>query len=337
MAEADDVVWMVRGAWVTLCVRAACELGVLDLLDEPRTLDTLAAASSSDPPTLARLLRVLVDLDLLERVGDRYATTARGEVLRRGHPSGIRDLALMQTVAPNLTAWSHLADAVRQGSSVYEDLTGMTNWAWLEAHPHEEAVFNAAMARRATLQVEAVRAACDLSAARLLVDVGGGKGAMLTSLLAQYPALRGLVADRAPVAAAATTAFEEAGLGARAHGERADFFESVPGGGDVYVLSNVLHDWDDEPAVRILRSVRAAMGDDARLLVVETVLDAPGRSTHQQRDVHLVDLHMLVLFGARERTHAEYDALLAAAGLAPSTLTPSPNTWSVLVTGPAVG
>src|SRR6478735_6185642 len=110
MAEADDVVWMVRGAWVTLCVRAACELGVVDLLDEPRTLDTLAAASSSDPSSL----------DLLQRVGDRYATTARGEVLRRGHPSGIRDLALMQTVAPNLTAWSHLADAVRQGSSVYE-------------------------------------------------------------------------------------------------------------------------------------------------------------------------------------------------------------------------
>ena len=187
MAEADDVVWMVRGAWVALCVRAACELGVVDLLDEPRTVDTLAAASSSDPPTLARLLRVLVDLDLLERVGDRYATTARGEVLRRGHPSGIRDLALMQTVAPNLTAWSHLADAVRQGSSVYEDLTGMTNWAWLEAHPPEEAVFNAAMARRATLQVEAISAACDLSAARLLVDVGGGKGAMLTSLLAQVP------------------------------------------------------------------------------------------------------------------------------------------------------
>ncbi len=103
------------------------------------------------------------------------------------------------------------------------------------------------------------------------------------------------------------------------------------------MLSNVLHDWDDEPAVRILRSVRAAMGDDAHLLVVETVLDAPGRSTHQQRDVHLVDLHMLVVFGARERTHAEYDALLATAGLAPSTLAPSPNTWSVLVTGPAVG
>src|SRR6478609_6305119 len=154
------------------------------------------------------------------------------------------------------------------------------------------------MARRATLQVEAVSAACDLSAARLLVDVGGGKGAMLTCLLAQYPALRGLVADRAPVAAAATTAFEEAGLGARAHGEPADFFESVPGGGDVYVLSNVLHDWDDEPAVRILRSVRAAMGEDAHLLVVETVLDAPGRSTHQQRDIHLLLLHMLVGFGA---------------------------------------
>jgi hypothetical protein len=287
---------------------------------------------TADPTALQRLLRVLLDLDLLGRDGEHYTVTPRGAVLRRGHPSGLRDLTLMQTVVPNLTAWSHASDAVRDGRSVYEQLTGMTSWAWLAAHPDEEDLFNAAMARRAALQVEAIRAAVDLSSTRLVVDVGGGRGAMLAGLLAVQPALRGIVADRPPVAAAATAALAAAGLGARAHGEPADFFVGVPAGGDLYVLSNVLHDWDDDLALAILRTVGAAMGEGARLLVVETVLDAPGRSPEQQRDVHLVDLHMLVMFGARERTRAEYDALLTAAGLAGSTTAPSPNTWNVLVT-----
>ena len=109
----------------------------------------------------------------------------------------------------------------------------------------------------------------------------------------------------------------------------------MPSGGDVYLLSNVLHDWDDAAATTILRTVHAAMQSGARLLVVENVLDAPGRTAPQQRDVHLVDLHMLVMFGARERTKAEYDALLVAAGFAPSTLSASPNTWNVLASHPA--
>jgi hypothetical protein len=334
MNEADDVVRMVRGAWVALCVRAACELGVVDALDRPRNLEDLATRTGSDPPALARLLRVLVDLDLVARDGERYTTAGRGEVLRSGHPSGIRDLALMQTVAPNLTAWTHLADAVRTGGPVYEDVTGMTNWAWLEAHPAQEATFDAAMARRAVLQVAAVRAACDLTGARLVVDVGGGRGALLAGLLEAAPTLHGVVADRPSVAAAATAALAAAGMGDRANGVPTDFFTSVPAGGDLYLLSNVLHDWDDDAATAILATVRAAMPSDARLLLVENVLDAPGRSAAQQQDVHLVDLHMLVLFGARERTRREYDALLVAAGFQPAILARSPNAWNVLESRP---
>jgi O-methyltransferase domain/Dimerisation domain len=335
MAEADDVVEMVRGAWVTLCLRATCELGILEALDEPRSVAELATRTSSDPATLARLLRVLVDLGLLVVDNGSYTATARGEVLRVGHPSGVRNLALMQTVIPALTAWQHLADAVRRGGAVFEDLHGLTSWAWLAAHPDEEAVFNAAMARRGALQVAAIRAARDLSGARLVVDVGGGQGAMLAGLLAHEPSLHGIVADRPEVAAAATEALAAAGLGERASGEPADFFVTVPSGGDVYVLSNVLHDWDDAEAVSILRSVHAAMGPEAHLLVVENVLDAPGRTSSQQRDVHLVDLHMLVMFGARERTKTEYDTLLVTAGFAPAMLGPSPNTWNVMETQPA--
>lgn len=335
MDEADEVVWMVRGAWVSLCLRAACELGILDALEEPRSLVDVAERTSSDPTTLARLLRPLTDLGLLTVNDGRYAATSRGEVLRVGHPSGVRNLVLMQTEFPNLTAWQHLADAVRHGVAVFEDLHGLTSWEWLAAHPEEEAVFNAAMARRSALQIAAIRAAGDFSGMRLVVDVGGGEGAMLAGLLRAEPSLHGIVADRPAVAAAATTALAAAGMGERARGEPADFFTMVPPGGDVYLLSNVLHDWDDAPATSILRTVHQAMRPEAHLLLVENVLDAPGRTASQQRDVHLVDLHMLVMFGARERTKAEYDALLVDAGFAPSRLGPSPNTWNVLQTQPA--
>lgn len=337
MADADDVVWMVRGAWVSLCIRATCELGIVDELGKPQSLAVLAARTSCDSATLARLLRVLVDLDLLAVEGDgRYATTSRGEVLRMGHPSGVRSLALMQTVIPNLTAWQHLADAVRRGESVFEKLHGLTYWSWLAAHPEEESVFNASMARRAALQVAAIRAAWELPEGALVVDVGGGQGAMLAGVLAHEPSLQGIVADRPEVAAAATARLTAAGLGGRARGEPADFFVKVPTGGDVYVLSNVLHDWNDAEALSILRTVHGAIGPDAHLLIVENVLDAPGRTPSQKRDVHLVDLHMLLMFGARERTKKEYDDLLVAAGFGPARLDLSPNTWNVMTTQPVV-
>jgi SAM-dependent methyltransferase len=335
VAAEDEVVWMVRGAWVSLCIRATCELGVVDVLDEPRSLAELATRTSSDSATLARLLRVLVDLGLLTAADDgRYTATPRGEVLRVDHPSGIRSLALMQTVVPNLTAWQQLAEAIRSGDAVYERLHGQTLWSWLAAHSEEEAIFNASMARRAALQVAALRAAYDFSGVSTVVDVGGGQGAMLAGLVGQQPSLRGIVADRPEVAAAATARLADAGLAGRAWGEPADFFDAVPTGGDVYVVSNVLHDWHDAEALSILRTVRTAMRPDARLLVVEHVLDAPGRTPSQQRDVHLLDLHMLVMFGARERTKQEYDDLLVAAGFGPSDLAPSPNTWNVMTTQP---
>lgn len=330
MDAVDEVVLLLRGAWVSLSLRAACELGVMDALDEPLGLTELADRTSSDPAALARLLRVLVDLDLLSVDEAGYRATTRGEVLRSDHPTGVRNLALMQTALPNLAAWQHLADGVRRGRAVFENLHQMTYWEWLAAHPEVGALFNASMARRSALQVSAIEAAHDLSTAGLVVDVGGGKGAMLSRLLDAHLSLRGIVADRPEVAAAATEALAAAGQGSRARGEPADFFAEVPSGGDVYVLSNVLHDWADADAVSILRTVHRAMSPGAFLLIVENVLDAPDRTPPDQRDQHLVDLHMLVMFGARERTQQEYDALLVEAGFTPSVIAPSPNQWNVL-------
>jgi hypothetical protein len=309
----NDVIWMVRGAWMTMTMRGSCALGLFDLLAQPRSSADVAEAAGADPATMTRLLRVLVDLGLVERRDDgTYANSPTGDVLRVDHPSHVRELAMMQSWLPNIGAWSRLEDAVRSGSGVYEAVNGMPSWEHLSHHPEVERQFNAAMARRSEAQVDAILAGTALDGVRTIVDVGGGRGAML--------------------AGEAESAFAASGLGDRGHGVDADFFESVPAGADLYFLANVLHDWDDERCVAILGTIREAMSDGSRLVIVEKLLDADGRPFEQLRDLHLVDLHMLVMFGGRERTRAEYDALLIAAGLPPASEPFVGEVWDLLET-----
>jgi hypothetical protein len=335
MAEqrpAETVLWMVRGAWVTMAIRAACGLGIFDRLDPPMTALQLAEAMGTDPHATARLLLTLTDLGLLERDDDgAYANTPTGATLCVEHPSGVRNLALMQSWLPNVASWSRLEDAVRTGTGVYEVVNGMPSWEHLSQHPDVEAQFNKAMARRAAGQIEAILAGVDLTEVATIVDVGGGRGAMLAGILRARPELTGVVADRPDAAREAETAFAEADLAGRAHGVTADFFESVPEGADLYVISNVLHDWADAECVAILSTVRTAMPPGSRLIVVEKLLDAP-RTFEDTRDLHLVDLHMLVMFGARERTKEEYDALLVAAGFPPGSVPDAGTSWNVVET-----
>jgi hypothetical protein len=325
----DAVVWMMRGAWVTMALRAACVLGVFDTLGEPGTPGEVAARASADPSTVGRLLRTLTSLGLLERGDGTYVNSAVGSTLRQDHPSHARDLVLMQSSLPNLAAWHALDEAIRSGAGVYERVNGFSLWEYMSDHPEVERAFNAAMARRAADQVRALLAAVDLTSDSLVVDIGGGRGAMLSGLLREQPQLEGIVADRPAVAAEADSFFAADGLTERARGEACDFFESVPSGGDVYTIANVLHDWTDDDCVAILRTVRSAMPAGARLLVVEKVVDTPGRPFESARDLDLLDLHMLVLFGARERTQAEYDVLLTSAGFSPSRLAGTGD-WNVL-------
>ena len=332
-----DVMWMVRGAWVTMSIRAGCRLGVFDHLVEPRSAAWLADATTSDAGALTRLLRALAEVGLLEaRADDTYVDTDLGSTLATGHPRSLRSLALMQSWLPNVASWNHLDDAVRSGTGVYERVNGADPWGHLTAHPEQEAEFNRSMARRADGQVAAIVAGIDLGSTETVVDVGGGRGAMLAGVLRAWPRLTGVVADRPDVAAEADGAFADAGLSDRAHAVGTDFFESVPSGAEVYFLSNVLHDWDDDDCLRILRTVRSAMDTGSRLVIVERLLGVPGRSATEARDLAFLDLHMLVMFGARERTKSEYDALLADAGFRTGELIGPELSWNLVETQPAV-
>jgi O-methyltransferase domain/Dimerisation domain len=330
----DSVVWMVRGAWLTMLLRSACRLGVFEVLGEPLTSPEVAASTGTDPSALARLLRALTVVGVVERDGDRFGNARAGTMLREGHPSHLRDLVLVQSDLHNLAAWHALDDAVRTGEGVYRRVNGVSNWEHRAADPDLQRSFNASMSRRAGDQVRALLGAVDLAGSRTVVDVGGGRGGMVAGLLRAVPGLSGVVADQPDMVAEAEAAFAEAGLSDRGRGVVCDFFASVPQGGDVYTLSNVLHDWVDADCVRILRGVRAAMEPGARLLVVEKVLDAPGRSFESERDLQLLDLHMLVMFGACERTEAEYGVLLTAAGFTAEPLNHTGTDWNVIEARP---
>ncbi len=342
---------LVRGHLVSLSIRAAVELGVFDaFLPGSGTptgpdsyaavpLHTLAARLTLEPRQLARLLTVLVDLGLVtnpepgadqeaEPSPPAYEITAVGVTFVDGHPSRLRDLVLMRTERSVLDSWQRLDAALRTDAAVFETVNGVDYWTFLAQHPNQETRFNGAMARRGIEQAEALGAAGALDGTRTLVDVGGGEGALVSELLRRHPDLKGVVADRPEVTTAATEAFFGQCLADRAYAAPADFFVELPSGADAYVLSNVLHDWDDGDCRRILRTVRAAMEPGARLWVVERLLDAE-RSDDARLDLHLLDLHMLVLFGARERTRAEYGALLLATGFTDLSVATGPA-WDVI-------
>jgi hypothetical protein len=279
----------------------AVELGVgRALADGPRTGAEVAAAVGADAAALTRVLRGLALEDVVAEEDGRFALTPIGEQLERLAGAARVRGALYYHGAEGLL------EAVRSGGTAFERVHGASFFAHLDAHPADEAAFEASMAARSRQEAGDVVAAYDFSTIGTLVDVGGGRGVLLAAILDAVPGLRATLVDRADAVAAAREH-----LGARAECVEADFFDAVPADADAYMLSRVLHDWDDEDARRILSVCRAALPSHGRLLVVDAIL--PERAKDGPAAIRM-DLHMLLLLGARERTEAEFRALLSSAG-----------------------
>ena len=298
------------GYLATQLVYVAAKLGIADVLaDGPRSAAQIASAVGVEASPLARVLRGLAAEGILDEVdGGRFALAPPGEAL-----AALRG----QVVARGevyYRAAAGLLDALHAGDTAFERVYGERFFDHLAKDADAEAAFNASMAARADREARDVVAAYDFGRLRRLVDVGGGgSGVLLTAILRATPALRGVLMDRPAAIATARERLAAAGLAERAECVAGDFFAAVPPGADAYLLSRVIHDWDDRDAVRILRRCRAAMPVTARLLLVEAVL--PERARDAPEAIRM-DLHMLLLFGAaRERTETEYRRLLAAAGL----------------------
>jgi hypothetical protein len=291
-------------------IHVAAKLRIPDLLAPgPKTIAELAAGCGAHPPTLDRLLRALSTLGMFVRTPDgRFTNTPLTEVLRTDHPQSQRDAALFLPAPFLWRPLGELQESVRTGEASFERIFGQRFFQYLATHPDDAAVFNAVMTQGVAWTTPALLAAYDFSRFDRLVDVGGGEGALLRDLLSATPALRGVLFDLPQVVARAPRILT-GGVAARCEIIGGDFFDSVPEGGDVYLLKGVIHDWPDEDAARILRNTRRAIHQGGILLLIERIVDSAARPAG------VMELLMLVI-GGRERTESEFRSLLAATGFA---------------------
>lgn len=298
----------------------------------PQRAESLAMATGTHAPSLRRLLRVLAAHGVVEeRDDDSFALAPLGEALVGDGPGSARGLVLMWGHEDFRRTWDALEHCVRTGETAARHLFGTTDWiARYEDDPELLAAYAMGMSGLAAIAADAVVEAYDFSDAGHVVDVGGGRGRMLATILRAHPRLRGTLLDRPEVVAGAAALLEEAGVAGRCSRVGGDMFAAVPEGGDIYILSRVIHDWEDAEAVAVLARCRAAMAEGARLLLVERVL-AERTSPNAAAQGHtLADLNMLVRTGGRERTEDEYRAVLTKAGLTLSRVIETKAPWSIV-------
>ncbi|MGH3720770.1 MAG: methyltransferase [Pseudonocardiaceae bacterium] len=313
---------LLAGALVAQAISVIARFGVADVLAEGTAqVEEIARRVGAHGPTLYRVLRPLGDVGVVAELEDRhFALTPLSEVLRSDVPGSLRGWATLLGMPLHRDPWTGLYETVRTGESAFHRVHGTEPFDYFAEHPEDAAVFDAAMTSVSTSQVAGIITAYDFSRLRTVVDVGGGRGGLLAAILSVNPHLQGVLFDRPAVVAGAEIIDRCTVVGG-------DFFDSVPEGGDVYLLSNVIHDWDDDHAVEILSACRASMADTACLLIAEIVL-LEGAAPSMRK---LVDVEMLVMTsGGRQRTEAEHRALLGRAGLRLARVVPTTSMASLV-------
>lgn len=291
---------------------AATALGIPDIVSRPTTAGEIARRLKADAPAVARLLRGLVGIGVLAPASRRrFAPTPCSRCLRRDAPGPARTLVLLSGSETHWRSWGEILHTVRTGRPAFERVFRMPYFRYLDRAPEARALFDAAMADYSAEVAGEVADGFDFSDVRTVVDVGGGRGGLLLPLLSANPRMAGVLFDGPRALRAARKGVAAVGIAGRCTLVAGDFFRSVPRGGDVYLLRNVLLDWDDVRALRILRSCRRAMAKGSVLLVAEMVCPPENRPWAGT----ILDLDLLLLTGGRTRTRAEHRSLCRAARL----------------------
>ncbi len=316
-----ELMGLVSGFRVSQAVYVAARLGLADLLkDGPRDVDDLARATEVHAPALYRLLRCLSGVGLFSEVAlRRFALAPMGVALRSDVPGSVRAQTLNLLAEHHWVPWGDLMHSVRTGEPAFRHVHGRSTFEYFEQHPEAGALFNQAMTGNTAGAGTSIVDAYDFSGVERVVDVAGGHGQMLTTVLQAHPSVRGVLFDMPSVVAGAAPVLEAAGVADRCDVVGGDFFAAVPDDGDAYILRQILHDWYDADAVRILERCRAAMKPSGRVLVVERAV-----STDYRRSLPVLhlDMEMLVTVGGIQRTDDEYRALFADAGLGLTRIVP---------------
>lgn len=299
--------------FLSQAIHAAADLGIADALAAgPLSPHELAKAVGADEDALRRLMRLLLSFDIFaQRRDGSYRLNDIAEALRSDADISLRDLTLFFGSAYHRNHWSHLADAVRTGRSVGPVLDGMEFFEYAAVHRDIGVLFDRAMASTSSLSREPLLSAYDFGQYRSIVDVAGGRGSLLMDILHRHPHMHGTLFELPEVVAGLSEEIAGNGLSERLSIETGSFFETAPKGGDAYILKHIVHDWSDEKAGDILRTVRAAMPGESRLLIIDIVMPEHSRP-HGGK---FIDLEMLVhTQGGRERTRKQFRNLLSRSG-----------------------
>ncbi len=319
---------MISGFWISRAIYIAAKLGIADhLRNGYKTADELAAATGTHAPSLYRVLRALASVGVFgedERMG--FTLTPLAEALRTDAPGSLRAFATVELGEEHYPAWGELLHSVKTGEIAFDRAFGMPVWKFFEQNPENAKTFNDAMTGMTLAVNDAVLSSYDLSSITKIVDVGGGHGSLIASILKANPQMKGVLFDAPSVAEGAQSRIEAEGIADRCEVVSGDFFQSVPGGGDAYILKWIIHDWNDERSITILRNCHRAMTENGKLLLVEAVVPR-GSEPHFSK---FIDLNMLVMTGGRERTEDEYRTLLEAAGFKLARIIPTESPMSII-------
>ncbi|MCE7985284.1 MAG: SAM-dependent methyltransferase [Caldilinea sp. CFX5] len=312
-------------------LHVAADLGIADhLKDGPRGIDDLASATGAHAPSLYRLLRTLAGQGIFaETTPGHFGLTLAAAVLQRGIPGSVYDavrmIGDMTGDGPWWSAVGHLRHSVMTGQPGWDYVVDAPFFDYLALNPKAGAWFDRGLANFTIVENAAIAQAYDFSGARRVIDIGGGQGGFLAEILKAFPQVQGVLCDQ-PQVLAEPAYLTQDGLLNRCDLVGIDFFQSVPSSGDVYLLKRILHDWNDEHSVQILRNCRAAMHKEARLLVVDVVLP-PGNTFHPGK---IMDMLMMALLEGQERSEEEFCALYRQAALQVTRVIPTPSMLSIV-------
>jgi hypothetical protein len=324
-----QVLQVATGYMASAALYLAISLNVPDqLAGGPKDVAELARAAGANEDALYRILRLLVSLGIFAEPGPRrFAHNAASELLRKDTPASLRGMAVFLPDPFHFRVYAELMHSAMTGKPAGDKALGMPVFEYLAKNPDYSAVFNDAMTALSAPVIDAALEAYDFSTIGTLVDVAGGHGEVLMSVLKAHPKVRGILADVAHVIEGAKPRIAAAGLSSRCQAVAIDFFKSVPAGGDAYVMKHIIHDWDDDRSSIILQNIAKAMGStNGKVILLETVL----RGDSEPDFGKLIDIEMMALPGGRERTADEFKALFARSGFELTKVVPTKSPLSVV-------
>lgn len=316
------------GALVTQALYVVAKLGIADLLVEgPLPVSVLAAKTKTDESALYRVLRSLAGMGIfVESQPKVFALTPYAEPLRSDVPNSMRDLVIFMGEEWHWRVWGRMLYSVQTGKPAWGMVHGSEVFDYFQSNPEQYEIFNRAMTGMSSSSAAAIVAGYDFSPIDTLVDIAGGHGLLLAQILRTNPKMKGVLFDLPDVIAGAGSLFKQENVSDRVETVSGNFFEAVPEGAEGYLMKHIIHDWDDERCISILKNIRAVMNSNAKVLIVEVVLPE-GNEPHFGK---LMDLEMLVSPGGIERTPNEYRDLLGRAGLHMTRIIPTKSAYSIV-------